>query len=222
MNPEPDRPRLVLLGLRLVGFGSAEDVGATVDVPAPVVAEVLGDLGRRRWASHHQSPRPAWRLTPEGRAEGERRLAVELEERGARRAVHAAYERFLAWNVEALGTCTAWQVREGNVLNDHGDEAYDAVVIDRLVALHDAIRPVCTALAGALDRFGRYEQRLGHALERVQRGEGEWFTGATVASYHSVWFELHENLLATLGIDRSAEPRPDPSLVQPPTRHPPD
>ena len=29
--------------------------------------------------------------------------------------------------------------------------------------------------------------------------------GGGVASYHSVWFQLHEDLLATLGIDRSGE-----------------
>jgi hypothetical protein len=26
-----------------------------------------------------------------------------------------------------------------------------------------------------------------------------------IASYHTVWFELHEDLLATLGIERSSE-----------------
>jgi len=39
----------------------------------------------------------------------------------------------------------------------------------------------------------------------VQGGDGEWFTKPTVDSYHTVWFELHENLLATLGIERGAE-----------------
>jgi hypothetical protein len=28
-----------------------------------------------------------------------------------------------------------------------------------------------------------------------------------IDSYHSVWFELHEDLLATLGIERGSEPQ---------------
>ena len=33
----------------------------------------------------------------------------------------------------------------------------------------------------------------------------EWFTRPMIDSYHTVWFELHENLLATLGIERARE-----------------
>ena len=31
-------------------------------------------------------------------------------------------------------------------------------------------------------------------------------TKPMIDSYHSVWFELHEDLLATLGIERGSEP----------------
>ena len=33
----------------------------------------------------------------------------------------------------------------------------------------------------------------------------EWFTKPVIDSYHTVWFELHEDLLATLGIERASE-----------------
>ena len=39
----------------------------------------------------------------------------------------------------------------------------------------------------------------------MQAGEKDWFTKPTIDSYHTVWFELHENLLATLGIERGKE-----------------
>jgi hypothetical protein len=67
---------------------------------------------------------------------------------------------------------------------------------------------VCDRLGGALDRYRPYGPRLGHAVERVRAGDGAWFTAPAIPSYHTVWFELHEDLLATLGLDRAAEAVP--------------
>jgi len=39
-------------------------------------------------------------------------------------------------------------------------------------------------------------------LGRVNEGEFEFFTGVKVNSYHNLWFELHEDLLCTLGLER--------------------
>ena len=36
-------------------------------------------------------------------------------------------------------------------------------------------------------------------------GDTDWFTKPMIPSYHTVWFELHEDLLATLGIERGSE-----------------
>jgi len=47
-----------------------------------------------------------------------------------------------------------------------------------------------------------FMQRASHALVA---GEHTWLTRPTVDSYHTVWFELHEDLLATLGRTRSDE-----------------
>ena len=65
--------------------------------------------------------------------------------------------------------------------------------------------PICDDLAGCLARYGHYGPRLQNALDRVRAGELDWFTKPMVASYHTVWFELHEDLLATLGIERGSE-----------------
>jgi hypothetical protein len=56
-----------------------------------------------------------------------------------------------------------------------------------------------------LERFGRYSARLRTALERVVAGEPEWFTKPVLDSYHTIWFELHEDLLCTLAIERASE-----------------
>jgi len=77
--------------------------------------------------------------------------------------------------------------------------------IGRLRAIDDAIRPVVADLAEALDRYGRYAPRFAAALARLEAGELEWFTKPLIDSYHTVWFELHEDLLSTLGLERSKE-----------------
>jgi hypothetical protein len=152
-----------------------------------------------------------WTLTGDGRAEGERRAAAELDQAGVRAVVEDAYRRFRALNPSLLQVCTDWQLRSDSgdpanaAANDHQDSAYDAAVIARLVDIDDAVQPICRQLADALDRFAGYGERFGRALARVRDGEKDWFTRPTIDSYHTVWFELHENLLATLGIERGKE-----------------
>ena len=131
---------------------------------------------------------------------------------GLRDEVDAAYRRFLDVNQAFLSLCTDWQMRPDPedpgaepVVNDHTDLVYDGMVIDRLGETDAAVQPVCATLAGVLGRFGDYGDRLARALDRVRSGDPDWFTRPMIDSYHTVWFELHENLLATLGIERARE-----------------
>ena len=202
-HPSP-LPLLVLHCLRLKGFADvpvlAESSGAE-----PVSVELtLGDLHGRRLVHLPGSGVLGWALTREGRAENERLLGLELELVGARSQIQATYRRFLGINRDLRALCTDWQVR-GDALNDHADVDYDEAVIGRLVALHRQARPICGELSSQLARFGGYERRLAAAVEKVLDGDGGWFTQPLIDSYHTVWFELHEDLLATLGIDRAAE-----------------
>ena len=105
--------------------------------------------------------------------------------------------------------CTDFQVRADQTLNDHTDPDYDAAVIARLGDINRRVQPVVAELAEAFDRFGHYGPRLEAALSRVLDGDINWFTKPSLDSYHEVWFELHEDLLVTLGIDRAAEQAAD-------------
>jgi hypothetical protein len=149
-----------------------------------------------------------WSLTHAGRVRHAELVGKELEASAARDEVQSAYDRFLHINQDMLGVCTAWQLRTvdgAQTLNDHSDAAYDAGVIERLVGIHDRVRPVTTDLRERLDRFSGYGTRLRTALEKVVAGQPEWFTKPVIDSYHTIWFELHEDLLCTLGIERSSE-----------------
>jgi hypothetical protein len=148
---------------------------------------------------------PGWTLTPDGRAAHADAVTAELGA-GTRDEVESGYRCFLGLNPSLLQVCTDWQLRGGGV-NDHRDRDYDTDVIERLGAVHAEAVAVLEQLAAALPRFGGYATRLQNALDRVRAGDHDWFTRPVVDSYHAVWFELHEDLLATLGIDRGHEGR---------------
>jgi hypothetical protein len=198
---------LVFHGLRLGGFVEPEVVAARYGLPTAEVTELLSSALDAGLARRRDGRVSGWLLTAEGRTEGEQLLAAELDRAGARPTVADAYERFMLINKELLAACTAWQVRDegAGTLNDHSDAAYDAQVIARLGEVDDAVQPICAELAATLERFGSYGPRLAEARARVEGGDVDWFTKPMIDSYHTVWFELHEDLLATLGIERSTE-----------------
>jgi hypothetical protein len=199
-----DERFLVLHGLRMRGFGEPGPIAAVVGLDEDVVADHLAKLQAEDLVLRRDGRLAGWALKPLGREEQERLAQLDLAAAGAGAVVRESYERFLAVNADLLGVCTDWQVRDG-VPNDHADAGYDAAVIGRLRAIDDAIRPVVADLAEALDRYGHYAPRFAAALARLEAGELEWFTKPLIDSYHTVWFELHEDLLSTLGLERSKE-----------------
>ena len=88
------------------------------------------------------------------------------------------------------------------VANDHADRNYDMAVIDRLGDLHEQAEGIVARLAQELPRFDYYARGLATALERAEAGACEWVSDARIASYHTLWFELHEDLLRLLGRQR--------------------
>ncbi len=204
--PHPSEPgTLVLHGLRLKGFAETDVLAETTGLDDVTVVRALEAFAADGLVTRKQGVDVSgWVLTPQGRADHEKRLADELDAAGTRAEIEAIYGRFVELNPGLLQVCTDWQVRDG-VLNDHTDGAYDAEVVARLGDLHERALPVVTALAEALDRFGGYRPRLQWAVDHVRCGEGAWFDKPLTDSYHTVWFELHEDLLATLGLQRATE-----------------
>jgi hypothetical protein len=207
MAPRSDARLLVLHWLRLKGQASAAAVAESAEIATAEAESWLAQLAADGLVVHRDVPK-GWSLTAAGRAEHARLVGREIDDVGVRPAIEGAYERFRALNGAVLDACSRWQVREvagTAVVNDHRDPDYDARVVGDLAALHTHVGPLCDNLAGALERYRPYHDQLSRAVARVEAGEREWFTKPRLASYHTVWFELHEDLLTTLGLDRTAE-----------------
>ena len=202
---------LVLHAVRLSGFAGPAAIARRFELDRATTEELLLDAQAQGWTSHHDFAGTAgWSLTDRGRAENERQLAAELARTGRADEVRDAYEEFLPLNAALLKACTDWQLRPvpgGRMIpNDHTDPVWDDRVLRSLDSVDRALSPLVAGLAGLLARFGGYDARFTSALGRARAGERSWVDRTDVDSCHRVWFELHEDLIATLGIDRGTQP----------------
>jgi len=196
---------MVLHTLRCLGFASAQRVGAILEALAPIdVEDHLLSLATQGLVNHHPGEFGGWGVTDAGKMADAEQVLVELEQTGARDHVRAAYGDFVDLNQRALDIFGAWQLRTGGTttsLNDHTDRAYDSRVLEQLAVLDAEARPLCARLSAHLYRFSHYRPRLASALARARSGDLDQVTDS-LDSYHTVWFQLHEDLLVTLGTGR--------------------
>ncbi len=204
---------LVLHAVRVLGFADTAAVAQRFQLDHFETVEHLLDAEANGWVAHTAFAGTAgWSLTDRGRRENERQLTAELARTGRAQEVRDTYAAFLPLNGRVLQACTHWQLRlaPGNRLspNDHTDPAWDDDVLAVLHAVNRDLAPLVERLAVILARFCGYERRFSAALSRARSGETAWVDRTDVDSCHRVWFELHEDLVATLGIDRRANPEP--------------
>ena len=120
----------------------------------------------------------------------------------------STYERFLVFNVEFLRICTAWQLKPGNQPNDHSDAAYDFKILERLDRLDERAGALVEALGKSVPRFADYRGRLTDALDKISEDRA-WLASPRCDSYHTVWMQLHEDLLSAVGVNRADEAQPE-------------
>lgn len=189
--------------LRIKGFAKVDVIAEVADLPVSLVEEHLGDLQNREWAMFREA-RQLWQLTPVGREEHKTALVADVGHLHIAELLHDSYEAFLGVNERFKALCGDWQLRDG-APNDHSDSAYDQAVVARLVDLNTEAMPIVDVMGEVLARLAPYTPRLASTCQRVVAGETNMFTGVMCGSYHDVWMELHEDLILTQGIDRSAE-----------------
>jgi DNA-binding MarR family transcriptional regulator len=189
----------LLQAVRLKGRVRPVDLAATLDEDEASVDAGVKDLTEAGLFVEGK----AVRLSPEGR---ERLAELLAEERRGidDEQVAQAYSEFRAINREFKSLVSEWQLRNGEP-NDHTDAGYDAAVLTRLDGVHRAVLPILASASAQLPRLDAYSAKLSSALEKVQAGDTTLFTRPLVDSYHTVWFELHEELIGAAGLTREAE-----------------
>ena len=191
----------MLKTLRLKGLADATLIERALRIG---MADATARLEALAQAGHVRTlPRGAT-LTPQGRSE---LAALEAAERARldNPALERVHEGFLVVNATFKALMKDWQVRSVNgtdVPNDHQDAVYDAGVVARLAGVDAALAPVLTETARLVPRLAVYAARFSDALAAVRGGERAMMAAPNRDSYHTVWFELHEDLTATLGIHR--------------------
>ncbi len=187
---------LTLLAVRLRSRGSVDAVQLAVDRLLghagtdiqPVIARLI-DEGLLR--SRGEAARIA--LTVGGGERLETELAEETDSTG-RDTLTTIYREFLVVNSEFLSAVSSWQIGSGSSDNAVGG----------LVALVDQLRPLLDQLSGLLPRFAGYDERFTRAILEAET-DSTWLDSPSTDSVHTIWFEIHEHLLATLGLSRTEE-----------------
>jgi hypothetical protein len=189
----------VLQAVRLKGRVSVADLAATLGEDADLLASTVDHLAQSGLLVDDK----ALRVSPDGRVRLEQLLADERRHVD-QAALAAAYRDFRAVNAEFKALVTDWQLKGGQP-NTHDDTDYDAAVLARLDKVHERVAPIIAAAAAQLPRLSRYPAKLQAALDKVKAGETVWLSRPLMDSYHTVWFELHEELILAAGLTREQE-----------------
>ena len=201
-GPDPVEVRRVV-GLK--GMASADSLaevlGCRLGQAEAAIAALVGD------GAVQELPGGRVRLTPEALAGVD-----ELFRSDAARlwsAIEPVMDDFHAVNGAFKELVTSWQMRliDGiEVTNDHTDEAYDnALIVQLRDEVHSRVLSVIREVAAAEPRLSRYAERLTAALEALQEGDVQMMAHPLRDSYHTVWFELHEELIRLCGRTRASE-----------------
>jgi pyruvate,orthophosphate dikinase len=190
--------------LYIKGFAGAGDLAAACSAAPDEAAAMLDAMvadGIVELASE------TFALSADGKSLSAEMLAADRARWGDKRA-DDALEAFLPLDQRVKDVVTAWQVRDAGgqqVLNDHSDLDHDAAVLADLASLHDDVAAWLNRLSDDLPRLAAYAARLERASGMVAAGEHRYIASPTVDSYHSVWFELHEELILLAGRNRADE-----------------
>jgi len=193
---------LVMHGLAIKKHATAEAVAGIIGLDVNDVRAALVRLVDARRVIEAQGK---YLLAPAARMALDSEYSHLYEDVRADPAFRNGYEGFERLNKSVKQLITEWQtidVRGHVVPNDHSNKDYDDKLIDRLGDLHERAEGALERLASVLPRFSIYRDKLRRALEKAEDGDIGWVSDAKIESYHTLWFELHEDLLRLMRRER--------------------
>ncbi|MEV0110954.1 hypothetical protein AB0H42_32150 [Nocardia sp. NPDC050799] len=191
----------VLQAARFKGRPTESDLAAAAGLTDTALSSVLEPLLA---AGELQRAGTRVKITAAGRA----RLGELLVAERATVDQVLLRQRYLGFGVvndDLKQLVTDWQLINGTRPNDHTDADYDARIVARLGELHERFAPLLAEFVELAPRLAQYRDRLAGALAKIRSGDSAWLARPLVDSYHTVWFELHEELIGLGGMSRVRE-----------------
>lgn len=186
----------VLLALRLKGRATAEELATSLGADPDEVRGELAALADENLAVERTTGRrPGWMLTGDGRERYDASLAAARTPDVVERLT-MTYEAFLHHNQRMKDLAAAWQATE--------DDADRFEILEELADVSEAVAPSLASAGELVPRFGAYAQRLAAALDKAA-DDPRFVVSPTVDSFHTVWFECHEDYILMLGRSREQE-----------------
>ncbi len=193
---------LALHGLAIKKHGSAAEVAQITGLTEAFVQAALDAAVK---ANRAAAAGQKFMLQPAAQMTLRTGYSRDFAAQRADAAMQATYDDFEKINEQLKQLITDWQtvtIGGTSVPNDHSDQDHDDKIIDKLGRLHDRAEPILDRFSAGLPRLGVYKTLLIAALERAEDGDAAWVSDAKCMSYHTVWFELHEDLIRVLGRKR--------------------
>jgi hypothetical protein len=185
----------VLHALRVRGLCSADGLAETSGLPAEAVRQVLEHAAARELVKERTGRLEGWMLTGAGRQEHADLYPQHVSD-DLRAALAPAYDAFLAPNERFKQLTTSVQT---------GTAGSRPEIVAQLESVHDDVSDVVASAERASVRYAAYGRRFEHALVAYRDGDDSALARPMSGSYHDVWMELHEDLLVTLGRERTDE-----------------
>jgi hypothetical protein len=194
----------LLITLKIKGYAKPEALSSALCRSSQDVELLLTRLTGEKLV---EQAKMGFKLTAGGQKAAHTAMAGERHQVDAA-VVQRLYERFDDINKRFKALVVAWQMRSVDgkqIPNDHSDAAYDQALLMELDTLDAEIALLIKELTASIPRFACYTTRFQEALRRLHSGELRYMAAPLIDSYHTVWFELHEDLISLANTTRAEE-----------------
>jgi len=182
-------------------------IETSTGLKADELLSVLGKLVEKGYAVRDGPQGQAnWKITALGESTIVSHRRSLVAQSGQEEMFNGECEEFDDLNVRFKDLVTKWQVKVvfgTQAVNDHRDPDYDFTVLDQIFSLHEKVKRTLAEMDSTLPAcdFRNYALRLDQAVEKIKQGNADYLV-RNGASYHNVWFEMHESILKLWGRER--------------------
>jgi pyruvate,orthophosphate dikinase len=183
----------VLRALQLRGVAGFETLATMLDT---TTASVVGALENGDMVV--ETPRGI-ALNPTARAFVRDSLSAERATVDVA-ALPPLYSEFIALDAQFKSLVTQWQLQRADGAARLPDD-----LARELNGLHDSVQAICSEVGRLVPRLTPFARRFANAMAAVEAGDMAALASPLRDSYHTIWFELHEELIHLTGRTREAE-----------------